>query len=35
MSTQYCTHCDKYIDTDQDVEHFDENGECLSEKEKP
>lgn len=28
MSVQYCHECHKYIDTDYDVEHFDENGEC-------
>ena len=26
MSIQYCFNCDRYIDTDYDVEHFDECG---------
>jgi len=28
MSILYCNNCDKYIDTDFDAEHFDENEEC-------
>ena len=36
MSIQYCHYCDKHIDTDYDVEHFDvdnEKFECVEEEE--
>lgn len=29
MSVMYCEFCDVYIDTDYDVEHFNENGKCI------
>lgn len=29
MSVQYCEHCHKFIDTDHDVEHWDEGGNCV------
>ena len=34
MSVMYCEHCDKYIDTDFNAEHFDENGDCEEAKEE-
>lgn len=33
MSVMYCEHCDQYIDTDYNAEHFDEDGNCELEKE--
>jgi hypothetical protein len=33
MSVMYCDYCGKYIDTDFDLEHFDEDMECLKEQE--
>jgi len=33
MPVQYCTSCNKYIDLDEEVEHFDENGECVYKEE--
>jgi len=32
MSIQYCEKCDSYIDTDYELEHFDENAECYNYK---
>ena len=29
MSVMYCEHCHLFIDTDYDVEHFDEGGNCI------
>jgi len=29
MSVVYCHNCDQHIDTDFNVEHFDENEECV------
>lgn len=29
MSIIYCHNCDEYIDTDYNVEHFDDEGECI------
>jgi len=29
MSVMYCECCDKHIDTDHDVEHFNSMGACL------
>ena len=31
MSIQYCDHCDLMVDTDYNVEHFDEDGNCEAE----
>ena len=33
MSVEYCPNCHKYIDTDYDVEHF-EDEECQKEKQE-
>ena len=33
MSVVYCEYCDEYIDTDFDVEHFDEDENCFKELE--
>ena len=33
MAVQYCEYCDKNIDLDWNVEHFDEDGECEIKKE--
>lgn len=29
MSISYCEDCDKYVDWDIDVEHFDQDGKCV------
>lgn len=29
MSIMYCEKCNKNIDTDNDVEHFNDDGECV------
>jgi hypothetical protein len=34
MSVMYCEWCDRHIDTDWDVEHFDEQGQCVMELEE-
>lgn len=34
MSIMYCDFCDLYIDTDFNLEHFNEDGECENEKEQ-
>ena len=31
MSIQHCDHCDIIVDTDYNVEHFDEDGNCEEE----
>ncbi len=28
MSIQYCSYCNRYIDTDFDAEHFDSADDC-------
>ena len=33
MAVEYCHYCDRYIDLDYDVEHFDESGVCKLQKE--
>lgn len=30
MSIQYCEECDIHVDTDYDVEHFDDDGKCIT-----
>lgn len=34
MSIQYCDYCDKHIDTDFEVEHFNEDGVCLEQEDQ-
>ena len=34
MSIVYCHHCDQHIDLDFDVEHFDENENCIRKQEE-
>ena len=34
MSVMYCTVCDQYVDTDWNVEHFNEDGNCIDEHAK-
>jgi len=29
MSMEYCQWCDRHIDTDEDLNHFDEGGNCV------
>lgn len=34
MAVQYCEYCDKFVDLDYNVEHFDKSGNCIIEKDE-
>ena len=35
MSITYCHHCDQYIDTDFNAEHFCDCGACMEDRQNP